>query len=124
MVYILRIKGHFAASHTIPEHEGKCSRLHGHTYHYEVAFSYDELQTEGSSEGMAEDFARLKYDLEAVEKVLDHQHLNDSLPLDYMPPTAENVARYMYNFIKRLGTNKIQSVTLWETPKYGISYFE
>ena len=32
----ITVSATFAAAHRLPEHEGKCARLHGHTYGLEV----------------------------------------------------------------------------------------
>ena len=49
----------FAAAHRLPEHEGKCCRLHGHTYGLEVTVE-GAPQTSGPAAGMIMDFADLR----------------------------------------------------------------
>jgi hypothetical protein len=49
----------FAAAHQLPEHEGKCARLHGHTYGLEVTVQ-GTPQPAGPAKGMVMDFAELR----------------------------------------------------------------
>lgn len=89
----------FEASHQLPEHSGKCRRLHGHSWKGRLICEGNELQRSGSSTGMLVDFGSLS---EAIHPLLleslDHWHLNDSLKLKN--PTAEEVARWIYERIK------------------------
>lgn len=50
----------FSYAHILPNHNGVCSRLHGHNAVLEVTVSSKELQTKSSSEGMVLDFGALK----------------------------------------------------------------
>ena len=79
----------FAAAHRLPDHEGKCSRLHGHTYGLEVTVE-GTPQPSGPAAGMVMDFADLRARVnEVVIERLDHQLLNDMF---VFVPTAEAVA--------------------------------
>ena len=44
----------FEAAHVLPFHQGKCSRMHGHSYRLDVAVR-GPLQTDGPARGMIED---------------------------------------------------------------------
>jgi 6-pyruvoyl-tetrahydropterin synthase len=39
-------------------------------------------------------------------------------------PTSENLAKYIYNEMKKLWHEGIDSVTVWETENSAASYFE
>ena len=83
----------FAAAHRLPEHEGKCARLHGHTYGLEVTVE-GVPQPSGSAKGMVMDFAELRERVgRLVTEPLDHQLLND---LFDRAPTAEAVAAWAF----------------------------
>ena len=61
----------FEASHILPKHPGKCSRLHGHSWVLEVT-------VEGSvnpETGFVMDYADLKAAVQPVVDRLDHRHL-------------------------------------------------
>jgi queuosine biosynthesis protein QueD len=70
----------FHAAHRLPNHDGQCRRLHGHTYVLEIAVIGPVKQDGGSDEGMVLDFTVLKdiYKME-IEPQVEHQYLNESL---------------------------------------------
>ena len=98
----------FEASHQLPWHNGKCARLHGHSYIL-VVYVRGELD----DNGIVLDF----YDLsqlvnrEVIEKY-DHRNLNDY----FKNPTAELMAQ---DFLQLLHSQdqKIFKVRLFETAK-------
>jgi len=94
----IAVSTHFSAAHRLPDHEGKCCRLHGHTYGLEVAVSGDP-QTSGPASGMVMDFADLRARVHSVivERV-DHQMLND---LFEFVPTVEAIAAWAFNELRR-----------------------
>jgi 6-pyruvoyl tetrahydropterin synthase, putative len=114
MRWILTVRYEFDASHFLPDFEGPCRNLHGHRWTVELEVEVKELD----KSGVGIDFGTLKKELESLG--LDHTHLNDILPY---PPSAENVARYIYQRIKEKGY-KVISVRVWETPKYAAKYVE
>lgn len=78
-----------SCAHMIPNHPGKCARLHGHNYTIVVGVE-GEIQP---STGMVKDFYEISYDLKKViDEPCDHQYLNDIYP--DMLTTAENLARH------------------------------
>jgi len=109
----------FDAAHFLPNHKGKCSNMHGHTYRLEVTVVRDNgmLITGGSDDGMVIDFSDLKdvVKVEVIDKI-DHKVLNEVLPFR---TTAENMAAHILSVL----TDKLQSrgvkvdkIKLWETP--------
>lgn len=61
----------FDMAHRLPDHEGKCFRLHGHRYVVDVSVEGDVRQS-GSENGMVIDFAALDLILERFVKRFDH----------------------------------------------------
>jgi 6-pyruvoyltetrahydropterin/6-carboxytetrahydropterin synthase len=107
----------FAAAHRLPDHEGKCSRLHGHTYGLEVTLE-GTPQTSGPAAGMVMDFADLRASVsELVLEQLDHQLLND---LFVFVPTTEAVAAWAFEQLHEAGLPVVR-VRLAEGPN---SYVE
>ena len=103
----------FEAAHSLPNHDGKCKNLHGHSYILEVTVS-GPIQTTGPQEGMVMDFAVLsKIVDEQIINQWDHQFLNDLLPFT---TTAENLAAECLKRIAAAGVN-VEKVKLWETAK-------
>ncbi len=102
----------FAAAHRLPEHEGKCCRLHGHTYGLEVTVEGAPQQS-GPAAGMIMDFADLRTQVgEAVVERLDHQLLNDLF--DFVP-TTEAVAAWAFARLEEAGLPVVR-VRLAEGP--------
>lgn len=122
-IYTVTTTLDFAASHIIEGHPGACARLHGHNWKVEVeaqAYSLDEI-------GVAVDFKTLKAAATKVIDKLDHYHLNDIPPFNTINPTAENVAAYLYQKIgAQLNSEhaKVTAVTLWETDRSRVRYYE
>ncbi len=92
-MYTVRIEGGFAAAHFLTRYHGKCERLHGHNYKVFVTASGRELD-EG---GMLLDFGILKDALRTVTGELDHSSLNDHPAFSDGCPSAERIARFVYD---------------------------
>lgn len=89
----------FEASHQLPAHDGKCARLHGHSWIGRVYVRGSELQASGPKAGMLLDFGDLKAIVNPlVDAYLDHHHLNDTTGLEN--PTSEELARWIYQRLK------------------------
>src|SRR5277367_5050595 len=86
----------FAAAHALRDYYGKCENLHGHNYRVQVTVRGAELD----HAGILVDFSLLKRLLREVTGRLDHQNLNDLPPFDAVNPSAENIARYVYDEIR------------------------
>ncbi len=95
----------------LPHHPGKCSRLHGHSYRFEVAVE-GALQLEGPARGMVLDFDEISRIVRpAVVERLDHSSLNDVLP----NPTAEHIALWIWNELAPRVAGLCE-IVVWETP--------
>lgn len=107
----------FDAAHYLPEYNGKCERLHGHTYKLVV-----KIEGRPDAEGMVIDFTKLKkLTTELVVSKLDHSLLNDILK----QPSAENICIWVWEqLVKPLsGLNyKLCAVEVWETKTSGCVY--
>lgn len=87
----------FEAAHYLPDHPSKCSRMHGHSWVAWVTLE-GEVHEAGVDRGLIVDMGDVgRYFAEELEPHLDHQVLNDTLPVEYLPPTTENVARYLFD---------------------------
>ena len=49
----------FEAAHRLPHHDGKCRRLHGHSWIGRIYVEGEQLQTEGAQKGMVIDFGKI-----------------------------------------------------------------
>jgi len=121
-MFEVTIEETFAAGHALRNYKGKCENVHGHNYRCQVS-----LQGETLNEiGLLVDFVELKKAVHAVIDRMDHQWLNDLPPFDKLNPSAENMARFIYDEVEaalpaRSGVG-IQFVRLWETDTCSATY--
>lgn len=98
-MFRLEKKFRFEAAHVLPYHDGKCRRLHGHSWVGTVLIEGEELKERGAKAGMLLDFGMLSEVVNPiVEQYLDHYYLNDSLDKFGIGqrPTSEEIARWMF----------------------------
>ena len=103
----------FEASHVLPRQDGKCARLHGHSWTVAIEVRDTRLQAEGPQAGMVLDYAAIGRPLHRlIERALDHYHLNDTTGL--ADPTSEALAEWIY---QRLQPEMpyLRAVTIEET---------
>jgi 6-pyruvoyltetrahydropterin/6-carboxytetrahydropterin synthase len=102
----------FAAGHALRNYHGKCENVHGHNYRVQVAIEGSQLD----ETGLLYDFADLKRRLRSTTEYLDHQFINDLKPFDEINPSAENIAKFIYDEIQKdLKQAAISYVKVWET---------
>ncbi|GAB4246384.1 MAG: 6-carboxytetrahydropterin synthase QueD [Thermoleophilia bacterium] len=102
----------FDAAHSLPDHEGKCRNLHGHSYRVEVTVA-GEIRRQGPARGMVMDFSELEERAERlIVEPLDHRFLNEVVDF---PPTAERLALWMMERLRADGLPVVR-IRLWETP--------
>jgi len=120
-MYTLTVKDHFDAAHYLYDYPGECRNLHGHTWDIEVSVESTKL----CELGMVYDFALLKKDLKKVLERYDHKHLNEIAPFDTVSPTAENLARIIFEELSKVITKngvEVTEVAVWESPIAKLSY--
>ena len=114
-MFEVTIEESFAAGHALRNYRGKCENVHGHNYRCQVTLEGEQLD----SIGLLVDFVELKRAVHAVLDRLDHTWLNDFPPFDVLNPSAENIAKFIYDEVRSLlpareGV-KLAQVKLWET---------
>lgn len=122
-MYEIAVDETFAAAHNLREYHGKCEDLHGHNYKLRVVLEGKELD----ATGLLYDFVHLKKVIHGVIQTLDHKYLNELAPFDKLNPSAENIARHIYdetskNLLKAPNAPRIASVTVWETDTSAATY--
>lgn len=116
----------FAAGHYLRNYRGKCEKPHGHNYKVRVTLRGEELD----KAGLLLDFKDLKDLMRGVVDRLDHQMINELEPFTLVNPSAENLAKYIYDETSvrlRSATNgrvRVKDVTVWETDTTTATYFE
>lgn len=126
----------FEAAHQLPGYDGKCARLHGHSYRFEVRLAGCREES-GPKRGMVHDFADLSSTVkERIISCLDHRFISsgeepyvkwlrgtsggrEQLETEGIthigkPTTAENLAEYIGENLRCVGLPVVR-VRLWET---------
>jgi len=120
-MFVLKIVADFSSAHSLRNYSGDCSRLHGHNWDVEVSVCSEVL----NDLGIAIDFREIKNQTKSVAKRLDHQYLNEISPFDVLNPTAENIAKYIFDEVELLINTKdvkVKEVTIWETARSAVTY--
>jgi 6-pyruvoyltetrahydropterin/6-carboxytetrahydropterin synthase len=114
-MFEVTIEETFAAGHALRNYKGKCENVHGHNYRCQVTLEGAELD----AIGLLVDFVEVKRVVHSVLDRMDHQWLNEFPPFDAINPSAENMARYIYDEVcQGLKTRegvRVSFVRLWET---------
>jgi 6-pyruvoyltetrahydropterin/6-carboxytetrahydropterin synthase len=107
----------FEAAHSLPNHDGRCRELHGHSYAVELRFEGEVNPARGQSDdGMVIDFLAVsEWWRREVEPLVDHRFLNETMPEPFLPTTAENIAGWVLGLLREAGLPATE-VTVWETP--------
>lgn len=111
----------FEAAHKLPNHNGKCCRLHGHSWVGRVYVKGDRLIDSGVKQGMVIDYGDIKkYIKPLLDKYLDHYYLNESLAIKN--PTSEMVAEWIYEKLETAGLSGLDAVEIRKTYTSGCNY--
>lgn len=141
-MFIIKSEVGFDASHYLSGYAGKCGKIHGHRYRLIAKIQSKELQDQGSSRGMVEDFSYVKSALKEIKDLFDHKIIIEDdetgrrliSSLSAMPeifdyilvpyrPTAEEMSRHIFNMLKEKGL-AVHEVELFETPTNSCIYRE
>ena len=139
-MYTLISEVSFDSAHFLAQYEGKCRNIHGHRWTIKVEIYGEDLQENGSCRGMLVDFGDLKKYLKELADYYDHALIieKDSmrkLTLNALKedgfriievefrPTAENFAKYFYNYFKDKGF-LVKNIFVYETPNNCATYSE
>ena len=120
-MYEITITRSFSAAHVLKDIGGKCEGLHGHNFDVEVSLAAVDL----NKEGLLIDFRILKGWTDEILDCLDHKHLNDLTYFKDKNPSAENLARFIYDRISdkvKLKNIDVSRVTVWESEKARATY--
>ncbi len=122
-MYEILIKGDFSSAHNLRGYKGKCETLHGHSWKVEARFEKEAL----NNIGISVDFVILKTRLKDVLKKLDHAYLNELDIFKKQNPSAENIARIIYQKLKDSVKEKglvLKSVSVWESETSCATYYK
>ena len=139
-MYTLISEASFDSAHFLAQYEGKCRNIHGHRWTIKVEIYGEDLQENASCRGMLVDFGDLKKYLKELADYYDHALIieKDSmreLTLNVLKgdgfriievefrPTAENFAKYFYNYFKNKGF-LVKNIFVYETLNNCATYSE
>ncbi|MBW2559762.1 MAG: 6-carboxytetrahydropterin synthase [Deltaproteobacteria bacterium] len=112
-MYEITVHKTFSAAHTL-DIGGKREDLHGHNFKVEATIASEGL----NEDGLVLDFRVLKQWVNTILEELDHTYLNDRAPFRDIGPTAEHIARFIYDRLEKnaapLGL-AVSSVAVWES---------
>ncbi len=122
----------FCYGHRLLNYDGKCKYLHGHNGRAVITIESERLD----ERGMVLDFSDIKKIVSGwIDEQLDHRmilhrddpavpslkKLGEPLYLIDVNPTAENIAKLIYDFTKQQGFPIVEA-KLWETPHCFATY--
>ncbi|MFO7821308.1 MAG: 6-carboxytetrahydropterin synthase QueD [Lentisphaeria bacterium] len=96
-MYEIQVKSSFSAAHHLRGYAGDCVNLHGHNWEVVVALQAETLD----DQGISMDFRLIKETLSSILDEFDHSELNQHVAFQDKNPTSENMARYLYERLKR-----------------------
>lgn len=115
----------FEAAHRLAYHDGKCSRIHGHSYRLELVFSghIHPPHPDNPQSGFIADFGLLDrlVKTELIHPYLDHHDLETSiegLPYSSAEYLAAWIVGWCINHLDgrpELASATIESARVWET---------
>ena len=118
-MYEIEVKSAFEAAHYIRNYPGKCARLHGHNWTVAAIVRGNDLD----DLGMLIDFKVLKGELNRVLEEFDHSFLNEHETFAKDNPTAENLARIIFERLNESLGGKLYAVRVHESPNSSVTYY-
>ena len=121
-MFELMVETHFSAAHQLRGYKGGCEKLHGHNWKVQVYVIAERL----NEIDIAIDFHDLKKITDEFIVLLDHSFLNDIFPFTEKNPSSENIAKWIYDSLKKKLNDDIHlsAVTVWESESTSATYFE
>jgi 6-pyruvoyltetrahydropterin/6-carboxytetrahydropterin synthase len=102
----------FSGAHNLSGYDGKCEKLHGHTWTVQVT-----VEAPVGEDGLAFDFIRLKkIGEEKAISLLDHSYINETIK----NPSAENIALWIWDRLKE--ELPLHEIKVFETPTSFVTY--
>ncbi len=120
--YRVTVEGAFSASHQLVTYDGLLEPMHGHRWRVEVRLVGERLD----EMGVLIDFVVVEKLLNDILTGFHDRHLNDLSPFKQANPSAENVARAIFESVREKldAPDLLERVTVWEAPNCSASYSE
>ncbi len=118
-MYEVGVVAQFEAAHRLHGDFGAAGRVHGHTYRVEVVARGAQL----GDDGTLGDLGILKDAVQGAVSALDYRDLNALPEFQDRNPTAEVVARHLFDVVARTAGAQLRArgvsalaIRLWESP--------
>ncbi|MGB2986249.1 MAG: 6-carboxytetrahydropterin synthase, partial [Phycisphaerae bacterium] len=111
-MYAVTVEAGFSAVHRVRLRDGTLEPQHGHDWHVRARFARAELD----DAGMVIDFGNARSALQSIVAQLHHTNLNHHEDLADSNPTAEVVARYIFERLAKMGLSTVSRVEVTEAP--------
>jgi len=122
-MYEVKIITKFSSAHQLRLYDGKYENLHGHNWGATVIVAAEELD----AMGVGIDFVVLKKKVDGILSQLDYQNINEVPPFDKLNPSAENIARWLFDALNadiKTETIRVKRVEIREMDECGAAYYE
>ncbi len=122
-MYELTVEVAFSAAHQLRGYKGNCENVHGHNWRVQINVVAERL----NEIDIAMDFRDLKKVAREVVAPLDHVFLNDVFPFTEKNPSSENIAKWIFDSLKKKINDdivRVAAVTVWESDSASASYYE
>lgn len=111
-MYMVTVEGRFCAVHRVRLPDGTLEPLHGHDWQVRACFATGALD----DAGMVVDFEAARSALQSTLDKLTHADLNEHEGFAGLNPTAEVVARYVFDRLRGREFTTIRRVDVTEAP--------
>ena len=122
-MYKLNVTSNFSSAHKLDGYEGLCKNLHGHNWKVRIGINCKKVD----KIGMTIDFGEVKKYLNDIMLMLDHTYLNELVYFKGINPTSENIAKFIYQEMKKridVPYCNMADVEVWESDITSMIYFE
>jgi 6-pyruvoyltetrahydropterin/6-carboxytetrahydropterin synthase len=122
-MYEVKINTKFSSAHQLRGYDGKFENLHGHNWGATVIVEAKALD----AIGLGIDFVVLKEKVDAILSKLDYHNINEVPPFDKQNPSAENIARWLFDRLNadiKTETVRVKRVEIREMEDCGAAYYE
>ena len=122
-MYEVIVKTGFSAAHQLRCYDGKFENLHGHNWTAIVTVQASELD----KMEVGVDFILVKEKVTSILSQLDYQNINEVPPFDEKNPSAENIAKWVFDQLaSELNSEivRVKRVEIKEFDDCGAAYFE
>ena len=122
MPFTIRCHATFEAAHHLRDYVGGPEPVHGHSWKVEVALGADGL----GAHDLSVDFVPTERLVRELASRLHDRDINTVAPFDTRNPSAENVALWVAEEVRKSGVLsdgvRLEEVTVWEGPRNSVTF--